>query len=183
MPCQECRPYPAALGEYGGAGKGHRTQKVQNVRARKARGCDLAFDTPVIVTLEGELPEGGRNRVSFKVAGIVPFLVMKGMAMHERMKEKDAYDIFYCIEHFPGGVKKLAEEFVPYNENRLVVEGFAKIRSKFASVEHIGPKWVGDFLEIDNREDREIIVRRAHEKVSELLDKLKINTWEERDSL
>ncbi|MEC4685087.1 MAG: hypothetical protein VST71_05070 [Nitrospirota bacterium] len=170
-------------GEYGGTGKGHRTQKVQNVRARKARGCDLAFDTPVTVTLEGELPEGGRNRVSFKVAGIVPFLVMKGMAMHERMKEKDAYDIFYCIEHFPGGARKLVEEFVPYNENRLVVEGLAKIRSKFASVDHVGPKWVGDFMETDNKEDREIIVRRAHEKVSELLDKLKINTWEERDSL
>jgi len=85
-------------GEYGGTGKTRRTQKVQDVRARKTRGCDLAFDATVTVTLEGELQDGGIDRVSFKVAGIVPFLVMKGMAMYERMKEKDAYDIFYCIE-------------------------------------------------------------------------------------
>ncbi len=65
-------------GEYGGTGKGHRTQKIQDIRARKARGCDLAFDSSITVTLEGELPEGGKDKVSFKVAGIVPFLVMKG---------------------------------------------------------------------------------------------------------
>jgi len=86
-------------GEYGGTGKGHRTQKVQDVCARKARGCDLAFDSTVTVTIEGVLPDGGRDRESFKVAGIVPFLVMKGMVMNERMKEKDAYDIYYCVEH------------------------------------------------------------------------------------
>ena len=75
-------------GEYGGTGKGHRMQKVQDVRARKVRGCDLAFDTSITVTLEGDLPEGEKDKVSFKVAGIVPFLVMKGMAMYERMKEQ-----------------------------------------------------------------------------------------------
>jgi hypothetical protein len=31
-------------GEYGGTSKSHRTQGIQEVRARKARGCDLVFD-------------------------------------------------------------------------------------------------------------------------------------------
>jgi hypothetical protein len=166
-------------GEYGGAGKGHRTQKVQDVRARKARGCDLAFDSAITVTLEGELPDGGRDKVSFKIAGIVPFLVMKGMVMFERMKEKDAYDIFYCVEHYPCGVRKLADEFMPYRKNSLAIEGLGKIKSKFASITHVGPKWVADFLEISYKEDREIIIRRAYEKVTELLDVLGINEWEE----
>ena len=165
-------------GEYGGTGKGHRTQVVQDVRARKARGCDLAFQSAITVTLEGELPEGEKDKVSFKVAGIVPFLVMKGMTMYERMKEKDAYDIFYCVEYYPGGIQKLAEEFIPYIKNKLVIEGLAKIRSKFASIEHIGPKWVVDFLEITGREDREIMIRRVYEKISEFLDLLKIHEWE-----
>jgi len=163
-------------GEYGGTGKTHRTQKVQDVRARKARGCDLAFDGSVNVTLEGELPNGGKDRVRFRVAGIVPFLVMKGMAMYERMKEKDAYDIFYCVEHYPKGVKGLAKEFKPYIRNKLVVEGLEKIRSKFASIEYIGPKWVADFLEVADKEDRDVIIRRAYEKISELLDLLHIRT-------
>jgi len=167
-------------GEYGGTGKGRRTQKVQDVRARKARGCDLAFDTSITVTLEGELPEGGKDKVSFKVAGIVPFLVMKGMAMYERVKEKDSYDIYYCVEHYPGGVEDLAAEFMPHIKNKLVVEGLEKIRSKFASVDYIGPKWVADFLEVADREDRDIVMRRAYEKISELLDIFRISSWEKK---
>ncbi|MBI5026516.1 MAG: hypothetical protein HZC12_07300 [Nitrospirae bacterium] len=167
-------------GEYGGTGKGHRTQKVQDIRARKARGCDLAFDSSITVTLEGELPDGGKDKVSFKVAGIVPILVMKGMAMFGRMKEKDAYDIYYCIEHYPGGIEGFASEFTPHIKNKLIIEGLEKIRSKFASVEHIGPKWVADFLEVADKEDRDIIMRRAYEKISELLDILRISSWEEK---
>ncbi len=167
-------------GEYGGTSKGHRTQKVQDIRVRKARGCDLAFDSSITVTLEGELPDGGKNKVSFKVAGFVPFLVMKGMAMFDRMKEKDAYDIYYCVEHYSGGVEGLAAEFMPHIKNKLITEGLEKIRSKFASIEHIGPKWVADFLEIADKEDRAIIMRRAYEKISELLDILKISSWEEK---
>lgn len=166
-------------GEYGGTGKTRRTQIVQDVRARKARGCDLAFDASVTVSLEGELPDGGKDRVTFKVAGIVPFLVMKGMAMYDRMKEKDAYDIYYCVEHYQGGTDKLAVEFASFLKNKLVLEGLGKIKSKFATVEHIGPAWVADFLEISEKEDREIVIRRAYEKVNELLDLLKISLWEE----
>lgn len=165
-------------GEYGGTGKGHRTQKVQDIRARKVRGCDLAFDSSITVTLEVELPNGGKDKVSFKVAGIVPFLAMKGMAMYERMKEKDAYDIYYCVEHYPGGVERLASEFRPHMKNKLVIEGLGKIRSKFASIEHIGPKWVADFLEMTEKEERDIIMRRTYEKISELLNNLKIPSWE-----
>ena len=167
-------------GEYGGTSTGHRTQKIQDIRARKARGCDLAFDSSITVTLEGELPDGGKDKVSFKVAGFVPFLVMKGMAMFDRMKEKDAYDIYYCIEHYPGGVKGLASEFMPHLKNKLVIEGLEKIRSKFATIDHIGPKWVADFREVTEKEDRDIIMRRAYEKISELLDILKISLWEEK---
>jgi hypothetical protein len=42
--------------------------------------------------------------------------------------------------------------------------------------------WVADFLEKTDREDREIIMRRAYEKVSELLNVLKISEWEETPS-
>jgi hypothetical protein len=59
----------------------------------------------------------------------------------------------------------------------LIREGLSKIRSKFASVGHIGPKWVADFLEIADREEREIAIRRAYEKAAELLDLLGIKEW------
>jgi hypothetical protein len=40
------------------------------------------------------------------------------------------------------------------------------------------PKWVADFLEVVESEDREIVMRRAYEKVNELLDALRIKSWE-----
>jgi len=164
-------------GEYGGTGKGRRTQPIQDARARKARGCDLAFLKPVMVTIKGRRPGGGRDSAVVRVAGIVPFMVMKGMALFERMKEKDAYDIVYCIEHFPGGLEAMAEEFGVLARNRLVQEGLGKIRSKFATIEHVGPKWVAEFLEIDDKEERAIVIRRAYEKTARLLDLLGIQEW------
>ena len=166
-------------GEYGGTGKGRRTQVVQDARARKARGCDLAFGSTITVMIEGELPGGGLDKVSVKVAGIVPFLVMKGMAMYERLKEKDAYDIFFCIEHYPGGADAIIQEFTPHLKNKLVMEGLGKIRAKFVTLKHAGPAWVADFLETSDKDEREILMRRAYEKVRELLDGLNIPEWEE----
>ena len=44
--------------EYGGTGPAHRTQPVQDVRVRKARGADLAFKDPEEVVVSGALPNG-----------------------------------------------------------------------------------------------------------------------------
>ena len=77
-------------GEYEGTGMKHRTQPVHEGRARKARGCDLAFDLYVETSIEGNLPEGGRDQARIRVSSVVAFLVMKGMALHDRLKEKDA---------------------------------------------------------------------------------------------
>jgi hypothetical protein len=68
-------------GEYEGTSAKHRTQPVQEGRARKARGCDLAFDLYVETDIEGELPEGGRDQARVRVSSAVAFLVMKGMAL------------------------------------------------------------------------------------------------------
>ena len=43
-------------GEYGGTGRSRRTQRVQDVRPRKARGVDLAFEQPLDVEISGALP-------------------------------------------------------------------------------------------------------------------------------
>lgn len=156
-------------GEYGGTGKSHRTQKVQELRPRKARGCDLAFETPTEIKLDATLPGGGKDSAMIRVSSIVPFLVMKGMALHDRLKEKDAYDIYYCIRHYPGGIPLLVKLFEPHLHNKLVIEGIDKIASKFASVDHVGPKHVADFLGISDDDDRELLLRDAFERTNELL--------------
>lgn len=132
--------------EYGGTGPGHRTQPVQDVRARKARGCDLVFSNPVSVTVEGELPGGGRDRVAIRVAAIVPWLVMKGMALAERIKEKDAYDVYYCGQYLSRRAHRPGHRVPARLRNRFVREALGRIRNGFRTAGHTRPERVGDLL-------------------------------------
>jgi hypothetical protein len=161
-------------GEYEGTPKKHRHQRVQGIHARKVRGCDLVFEMSSEIRVEGKLPNGAQNVVRVRVASIVPFLVMKGMAMDTRMKEKDAYDIYYCVRHYPGGIDALAEEFKPHLHHGLVKEGLLKMAGKFSSEKAFGPKCVAEFEEIEDLDEQERIQRDAYERVNALLNKLGI---------
>lgn len=160
--------------EYGGTGKEHRTQKVQDLRPRKARACDLAFREPVEVTIEGTLPGGGKDKTRIRIAAAVPFLMMKAQALGGRLKEKDAYDIDYCLSNYPGGLDKLIEEFQPYCNHPLVAEGLGILAEKFQSPDHVGPTFVADFLEEADPDTRDMIQRDAFERMDYLLKHLGI---------
>lgn len=161
-------------GEYAGTRKSHRTQEIEDMRARKSRGCDLVFEMNTEVEIQGILPEGGKDQAAIRVASVVPFIVMKGMALADRLKEKDAWDIYYCLLHFPGGVEALVEMIRPHISHGLVREGLDKIAEKFASPEHVGPKFVADFDEITDPEEREFIQRDSFERVDYLLKSLNL---------
>jgi len=162
-------------GEYEGTGTTHRTQQVQReFRARKARGCDLAFQMSREIAIKGVLPDGSLDSMAVRVASIVPFLVMKGMAIDRRLKEKDAYDIFYCIKNYPGGTDALIVDFMPHMEHGLVREGLQKIARHFSSIRNLGPRYVVDFEELTAEEEREHLARDAYERVRDFLEKLGI---------
>lgn len=161
-------------GEYGGMGRGRRHQRVQDLKVRKARGCDLVFEMTEQVTIEGCLPSGAKDTARVKVAGVVPFLVMKGMALSDRIKEKDAWDVWFCLRNYPGGTKALAERFARHMGHALVREGLSHIAEKFGSTEHVGPRWVADFDELEAGEARDIRVREAFELADDLLRRLAI---------
>lgn len=97
---------------------------------------------------------------------------MKGMALHGRVKEKDAWDIYFCIRNYPGGVEALGHEFQPHIGHGLVQEGLQKIAEKFESPDHTGPKFVADFEEITDPEERALLQRDAFERINFLLEKL-----------
>lgn len=156
-------------GENSGTGKGHRHQKIQNLKARKARGCDLAFENPLNVTVRGNLPNGDMDEVSIRVASIVSFIVMKGMALDDRLKDKDAYDIYYCVLNYPGGFESLAKEFEGFTSDPLVREGLEKIKKAFLTIDHTGPGQVARSYEVDG--DEAVRIRRdAFEKVNAFLN-------------
>ena len=165
--------------EYGGSGKKRESQTVQDTKARKAQGSDLIFEKGNHVTeivLEGELPNGALDSVRCRIAGVVPFFVMKGMALG-RGKPKDAYDIEYVIRNYPGGIESLVKEFSADAKNTLVLEGLGKIRTKFESINHAGPDDIARFLEISESDDRQLRKRQAFEIVSKFLDALSIQKF------
>jgi len=156
--------------EYGGTGRGHRTQRFDDARPRKARGCDLAFTDYIEVEVKGSLPGGGKDTQTIKVTGLAPFLVMKAIALNGRLKPKDAWDIYFVVSKYEGGVEAIAESFRPLLSNSLVKEALTNLRKLFESVEHIGPRLVSDFEEIDDQEEVERVRRDAFERVKGFLD-------------
>jgi hypothetical protein len=161
-------------GEYEGTGKSHRHQRVQKLHARKVRGCDLAFQNPIEVTIEGHLPDGAKDSATIRVASIVPFLIMKAIVLDNRMKEKDAYDIYYCLKQYSDRLDELVTEFRPHLKNGLIQEGLSKLAKSFSSEKHIGPKFVSAFEEITDEEDRKQIERDAFERVNYILQGLAV---------
>jgi hypothetical protein len=164
-------------GEYGGTGKQHRHQKLQDTQLRKARGCDLVFENPIKINLRGTLPNGAINEVIVKIPSIGPFLVTKGMALWERMKEKDAYDIYFCCRYYPGGLEALRRDIVPLSANNLLKEGLGKIKSKFIDVDAIGPVYVADFMELRDHGERIRIQREAFELINRLMEYLDVKLY------
>lgn len=155
--------------QYKGTGKKHRTQQAQDLKIRKARGADLAFEKPVEISISGTLPGGAEDKVSVRVASIVPFLVMKAQALNDRLKEKDSWDIYYCLMNYPGGIEAIAAEFRKFASNKLVKEGLAILRDKFGSIKGVGPAHIAAFENITAPQEQERVRRDAYERVALLL--------------
>lgn len=98
-------------GEFPNLGEQGRQLQIQDMAVSRLRGIELAFEFQQGVEVEGVLPTGGHNRVVARLPTIPAFLCIKAIAMSERMKPKDAYDIYFCVDNYSGGYKALANEF------------------------------------------------------------------------
>lgn len=159
-------------GIYGGTTKKKRSQHVQGIKALKATGGNFAFEfPPQQVKVEAERVDGAIDSAVVNVVAVVPFLIMKTAAMG-RGKAKDAYDIYFVIKHYIGGVDLLAEEFRTVKDKQIVIDMKEKLSDKFASENHAGPKDVSDFMDLADEEEIELIRRDAYEQVSALIQKI-----------
>ena len=93
------------------------------------------------------MPDGDRNRVSIAVASIPAFLAMKGYAIANRLKRKDAYDIYYSVKNFPDGIDALVQATRPLLDIESALQGYSSISDKFRNVEDFGPTSVKRFVE------------------------------------
>ena len=120
---------------------------LTNFAVQRADGADLALRFYQFVAIDGDMPDGGANRVQIAVASIPALLAMKGYAITNRLKRKDAYDIYYCIRNFPGGVDALAAAARPLLKFENARKGFLHISGKFRHVNDFGPTSVRQFVD------------------------------------
>lgn len=120
---------------------------VADFAVQRADGADLALKFYQLVAIDGPMPDGGTNRVEIAVASIPALLAMKGFAIHGRHKQKDAYDIYYCVRNYPGGPPALAGACKPLLDVKDGKTGYGRIGEKFDTVEGYGPTCVRKFVE------------------------------------
>lgn len=120
---------------------------IDNFAVQKADGADLATHFYQMVAVSGSMPAGGTNRVEIAVCSIPALLAMKGYAIEHRHKQKDAYDIYYCVRNYPGGTQALADACRSVLEQKSGHAGYHFIAGKFETLESYGPTSVRLFVQ------------------------------------
>lgn len=74
--------------------------------AFNVRGAHLVRDDFVEHEIAGERLDGGQSRVTLRVAGLLPYVVLKTFAFQERHENKDAYDLVFTLANYAGGPRE-----------------------------------------------------------------------------
>ena len=150
----------------------NRPKLLENFRVLQAVGCEVAFRAPVAVRVSGQMITGAGNTVTILVASVADALVMKALALQNRDKPKDAYDLCYCLRYAPGGLERLAEDWRGRAEDEHVRAAREILREKFAALDSFGSRQVVEFRAAADAEERAIDARTAFETVQAFLNLL-----------
>ena len=122
------------------------TRPGDEIGALRVRAGELALRDAVPATIDIELlgrPDGvpaGLALVRVWVANLLPMLVLKGFALKNRLKDKDAFDIVWLLRHWPDGpvgAARAARASV-VADSPHVGDAFAILRECFASHDREG---------------------------------------------
>jgi len=120
---------------------------IEDFAVQRADGTDLAMRFNQMVAVRGAMPNGGSNQIEIAVCSIPALLAMKGYAVNNRLKQKDAYDIYYCIRNYPDGIDALAKDCLPLLNLPSGATGYGFISEKFDVVDGFGPTCVRNFVQ------------------------------------
>jgi len=132
---------------------------LDNFAVQRADGADLATRFHQMTAISGPMPNGGTNQVEIAVCSIPALLAMKGYALNGRLKQKDAYYVYFCVRNYPDGIPALADACRPLLETESGAIGFGHIAGKFDAPDGFGPTSVRRFVE-----DSQILGERTPEQ-------------------
>lgn len=128
------------------------------------------------------LGDNGIATETIRYADLVSFTCLKALAYGDRGERKDAHDLIYCIENFPGGVDAVTDIFREALEDKhaeTISDALTILQRGFADDKDVegyrkdGPVAVAKFErgELDDEEARNARVLRQR-NVSELITQL-----------
>jgi predicted nucleotidyltransferase len=124
--------------------------------AFNVRGAQLVTGDYIEREIEADrLDDGGRSRVSVRVANILAYTVLKILAFQDRHENKDSYDLVYCLLNFGDGPEdagRAAKQSAIYADAQLR-DALRLLADRFASVENDGPHAYAGFLAEDGDAD------------------------------
>lgn len=138
------------------------------------RAGDLLVTDVEKKVIEVSLPEAkGLVSIELQVSGPLAFLAAKLDALVGRDKPKDAYDIVWLIESWPGGPAAAAAAFSarPSFNAPAVTDALERLAGAFATSRDIGPRSYARFATL-NADDQPLLERRAVGAVALFLESL-----------
>jgi hypothetical protein len=131
--------------------------------AFNVRGAQLIARDFTEQLLEADrLDDGGRSRVTARVANILVYTVLKILAFQDRHENKDAYDLIYCLLIFGAGPEdagRTAAKSAIYEEAQ-VREAMRLLAERFSTVDDDGPHGYANFLAEGNDRDESARLRQ-----------------------
>ncbi|MBI4493207.1 MAG: antitoxin [Chloroflexi bacterium] len=151
----------------------------RRLSALKIPGAHLAVEDYVEVELTAPLlDERGIATETVRVAGIVPFVVLKALAYEDRFEEKDAYDLVYSLMYYGNGPADIAKAFAQahgrWPAEPLLTRAVEILRTRFATDGRVpgarkdGPASYARFLADPGRPDLVARHRQDGAAVAEL---------------
>ena len=130
-----------------------------------AEGPLIAADV-VPVQREINLPDdGGKTIMTFQVCGLLGFLAAKVGALKQRSKYKDAYDIVWILQNWPGGPAGAAVtiQASPAFTHPDVPGVLDALVEEFSGHDRLGPRSYASFLtgQEADRDERTRLARHA----------------------
>lgn len=105
------------------------------VTAMNIPHSSMVFDHHETKEVTAELlNDGGRTTEIVRHADIVSFTCLKAFAYDQRHEGKDAHDLVYCLEHYPGGLEAVHAAFSQALEGKhseVIKDALDRIAARF----------------------------------------------------
>lgn len=151
------------------SGVGHRHERIGGEPlARRIEGAELVRSGHVEREITGELPDGRRHRIAVRVATPAALVILKALAMGQRDKPKDAYDIDYVLRYI--GVEEVAAGVQEFGAVEPVRKALDVLAERFSSMDAIGPTSVALYRRLPlGGAEADQLQATAYARVTELL--------------